>query len=179
MIDFYIEFVKNNIILSSFIQFAILGLLGEYAGIYVSKKRISKAFTLPQALLKSLGWGFLGILIKYAFTGFVAFTNGLIAHHLLPSSFACVWIFSFFTSFFMNTLFGPQLMFLHRFIDNLIVKRKGFKGIEGALKTLIWFWIPAHTITFTLPVEFRIGLAALWSVVLGVILGFFKQKSGE
>jgi hypothetical protein len=41
---------------------------------------------------------------------------------------------------------------------------------------MIWFWIPAHTITFSLPTDFQIGLAALWSVVLGVILGFFNRK---
>jgi len=177
LFEAYVNFVKNNLILSSFVQFAILGLLGEYAGMWVREKRIFNPFGVVQSILKSIGWGILGIIIKYAFTGFVAFNNGLIEHGLLLRSFKSLWIFAFFTSFFMNILFGPQLMYLHRFFDNLIMKTKGYDEIEGALKTLIWFWIPAHTITFTLPVEFRIGLAALWSVILGIILGFFKRKN--
>ncbi len=32
-------------------------------------------------------------------------------------------------------------------------------------------------LTFSLPVDYQIGLAALWSVVLGVILGFSKPKA--
>jgi len=177
LFELYVDFVKTHLILSSFIQFAVLGLFGEYAGIWVQNKRIYNPFTLIQALLKSIGWGILGILIKYAFTGFVAFTNGIISHGLMPDSFKSPWIFAFFTSFFMNLLFGPQLMYLHRVFDNIIMNTSGFKGIEGALKTLIWFWIPAHTITFTLPVEYRIGIAAVFSVILGLILGFFKRKS--
>jgi hypothetical protein len=31
--------------------------------------------------------------------------------------------------------------------------------------------IPAHTITFSLPADYQIRLAALWSLALGLILG--------
>ena len=40
-----------------------------------------------------------------------------------------------------------------------------------AWRTLIWFWIPAHTLTFSLAVDYQVGLAALWSLALGLILG--------
>jgi hypothetical protein len=39
-------------------------------------------------------------------------------------------------------------------------------------KTIPLFWIPAHTLTFLLPVEFQILFAAILGVVLGVILAF-------
>jgi hypothetical protein len=39
-------------------------------------------------------------------------------------------------------------------------------------KTLPFFWIPAHTITFLLPPQHRVLFAALLGVVLGVILAF-------
>jgi hypothetical protein len=34
--------------------------------------------------------------------------------------------------------------------------------------------VPAHAVTFALPPDWRIGLAALWSVVLGLILGMYS-----
>ena len=46
-------------------------------------------------------------------------------------------------------------------------------------KTIPLFWIPAHTITFLLPAEYRILVAALLGIVLGVILGIASLKSKE
>ena len=37
--------------------------------------------------------------------------------------------------------------------------------------TIPLFWIPAHTVTFLLPTEFRTLFAALLSVVLGLLMG--------
>lgn len=37
-------------------------------------------------------------------------------------------------------------------------------------KTIPLFWIPAHTITFSLPAEHRILFAAVLGVILGVLL---------
>jgi hypothetical protein len=37
-------------------------------------------------------------------------------------------------------------------------------------KTIPFFWIPAHTITFLLPPEFRVLFAALLGIALGIIL---------
>ncbi len=175
MLTGYVVFVKKHLLLSAFIQFALLGTLGEFVGIWVAKKRFINPFSLGQVFLKMLGWGFLGIIIKYAFTGFVGFTRELIDHGLLGKIFTTKLLFAFSVSFFMNILFGPHLMFLHRFIDNLILHTNTYEGIKNSLLTLIWFWIPAHTFTFMLPVEFRIGVAALWSIVLGVIMGYFKR----
>jgi hypothetical protein len=38
------------------------------------------------------------------------------------------------------------------------------------------FWIPAHTITFMLPVSLRILFAAALGIVLGIILALASQK---
>ena len=83
---------------------------------------------------------------------------------------------AFSLSFLTNAMFGPLLMFLHRSSDNLIAKARGYAGINKSLATLAWFWVPAHTVTFSLPVDFQIGLAALWSVALGIIMGFTKRR---
>jgi hypothetical protein len=68
------------------------------------------------------------------------------------------------------------MMFGHRLWDNVILRQRNWIGLEKAWWTLIWFWIPAHTLTFSLPPDYQIGLAALWSIVLGVILGFTTRK---
>jgi len=47
--------------------------------------------------------------------------------------------------------------------------------IVGA--SCIWFWIPAHTLTFTLPSELRVICAALLAVILGAILGLAKRRA--
>lgn len=179
MVDYYITFVKNNLILSAFIQFAVLGLIGELIGIWISKKKMFKPFSTKETVFKMIGWGILGIIIKYAFTGFFGFTNSLIENHLLNNIFKSAFLFALITSIVTNSLFGPQMMLIHRIIDNLIMKTKGYKGLKNSISTLFWFWIPAHTITFILPKHFQIGLAALWSVVLGIIMGVFKRKASE
>ena len=74
-----------------------------------------------------------------------------------------------------NLFFGPQMMFFHRLEDNLILWKWDMASLTTAWWTLLWFWIPAHTVTFSLPVEYQIGLAALWSVVLGLILGLVRR----
>ena len=75
-------------------------------------------------------------------------------------------------------MFGPWIIILHRLLDNLPNKTLSVptQGLKGAMMTLVWFWIPAHTITFALPLEYQILLAAIWSFVLGLILGFFKRS---
>jgi len=44
-------------------------------------------------------------------------------------------------------------------------------------KTIPFFWIPAHTITFLLPAEFRVLFAAVLGIALGLILAIGSQKA--
>ena len=174
--DWYIGWVTHNMLLSAFIQFAILGTLGELLGIVASKRRPSNnAFAW---LLKAIIWGLLGILVKFSFTGFKGFLIALVNAGLLPRAFEDLPILRALSlSILTNLMFGPLLMTLHRTTDNIISGTRGYRGLEKSLATLIWFWIPAHTVTFALPLTYQIGLAALWSVALGIIMGFTKRKS--
>ena len=43
-------------------------------------------------------------------------------------------------------------------------------------KTIPFFWIPAHTITFILPGEFQVLFAALLGIALGLILSIAALK---
>jgi len=52
---------------------------------------------------------------------------------------------------------------------------QGFFGFVVA-KTIPLFWIPAHTVTFLLPPEYRVLAAAFLSIALGAILAFAKRR---
>jgi hypothetical protein len=97
----------------------------------------------------------------------------------------------------MNVIYAPIMMTFHKITDTHIVDNGGtvgglFKsinmgGILGRInwnvqwnfvfkKTIPFFWIPAHTITFMLPAEYRVAFAALLGIALGVILSFAAIK---
>lgn len=175
----YIAFVTTHPLLSAIIQFAILGTLGEFVARWIINKKISLAFPLKIVLWKMIVWSFLAVCIKFAFVGFNGFVDELVNghYHFLPSLFLEKGSFlrAFAISFFMNIQFGPFLVLVHRWLDNLMEKEKTWAGIDKGLYSLLWFWIPAHTVTFMLPREFQITLAAVWSVVLGLILGLVRR----
>lgn len=173
----YIHWVTGYPLLSAAIQFAILGALGEIAATSIVTRRLTLPGSMLQTLGKILAWALLGVIIKYGFSGMKGFTQTLIEHSLWPTAASSGLGWAFSVSLFTNLLFGPQMMFFHRLEDNLILWRRGFDGLTRAWWTLIWFWIPAHTVTFMLPRPYQIGLAAVWSVVLGVIMGLTKLHS--
>jgi hypothetical protein len=98
----------------------------------------------------------------------------------------------------MNLVFAPVMMTAHKITDTHIIQTGGsVKGlfspipVASILKSMNWdvmwnfifkktipfFWIPAHTITFLLPAEFRVLFAALLGIALGLILAIGGQKS--
>jgi len=171
----YAKWVHDYMLLSAFVQFALLGTAGEILGILAAKRR--PGTRILEWAVKAVVWGVLGILIKYAFTGFKGFLAALVDAGLLPRACEDVPLLRAFSlSVLTNAMFGPLLMFLHRSADNLVAGARGYEGIGVSLLTLAWFWVPAHTLTFILPYDFQIGLAALWSVALGLIMGFTRQR---
>ncbi len=96
-------------------------------------------------------------------------------------------------------LFAPTFMAAHRITDTLIDlgngKMAGISKISLAeivkkidwysfvafvvRKTIPFFWIPAHTVTFLLPPEYRVLAAAFLSLALGGILAFAKRKNSK
>lgn len=166
--------MENPFILA-FIKFALLGSLGEIAAKLITKNKL----VLWKIFYSMLVWGILGVIIKFCFTGFHGFVDGLIAIGYLPEGTISK---AFFMSFFTNAMFGPWVIILHRLLDVLPYKTLQIptEGLRGALLTLVWFWIPAHTVTFALPShEWQITLAAVWSFVLGLILGIFNSVKAK
>ena len=104
---------------------------------------------------------------------------------------------AFCISLMMNTAFAPVFMTLHKITDTHIMncggKLKAFvtpmrvgdimTGMNWRAqwgfvfkKTIPFFWIPAHTLTFVLPGEYQVLFAAFLGVILGVILAFAANK---
>ncbi|MCF8068860.1 MAG: hypothetical protein K9L30_09770 [Desulfobacterales bacterium] len=172
--NWYIEIVETNPIITAMIQFAILGTLGDIISKWIIKKKFFLPFGVKVLMLKMTEWALLSIFVKYAFVGFHGFIDSLVVHNLLPDMNTAGYAFSVSVS--MNLLFGPFLVVMHRFLENTIAGAKNWERIDKALLSLVWFWIPAHTITFMLPKPFQIGIAALLSIVLGLILGAYNRK---
>lgn len=177
--DLYLSFLKNYPLLSSAVQVAILGMFGELLAI---KIRTGKwhFFELWQFVAKVLIWAFLGITFKYVFVGFHGFVDALVAgtkvHWFQGAAVEGSLLRAFSVSLFTNMLFGPMMMLFHRWTDNLIEKKSmDWSSLQKAWLTLIWFWLPAHTVTFSLPSHWQVTLAAIWAVALGIILGFFAR----
>lgn len=104
---------------------------------------------------------------------------------------------AFCISVFMNTFYAPVMMTLHKITDTHILNTGGtlgglftpidFRGIITNLnwdvqwnfvfkKTIPFFWYPAHTITFLLPVDYQVLFAAILGIALGTILAMASLK---
>lgn len=176
--------------IGGFFKFAVLATMGELLAIRIVRGQWHK----PAGILwRALIWGFLGVVITLMFQIFAAGVTAAISSGYLPGQENKL-AFAFQVSAIMNLTFAPTFMAFHRFTDTWIdlkyeTKRKptvteivhkidwnGFVKFV-MIKTLPLFWIPAHTITFMLPPEYRVLMAAFLSIALGAILSFAKKKS--
>ncbi|MFI3269617.1 MAG: Mpv17/PMP22 family protein [Rikenellaceae bacterium] len=181
----------------AFIKFGILATFGEMLGLRVkSGKYISEGFgAAPRAIL----WGFYGVWIAIAMRTFAVGApsmveslgaDGVVA--AMKGGFSLEKLLGAFSiSVMMNTLFAPVFMTLHKITDAHIVRcngslaalktpfsmRESFVNLDWETqwsfvfkKTIPIFWIPAHTITFMLPVSQQVLFAALLSIALGLFL---------
>lgn len=170
-----------------FLKFAVLASMGEVLAIRVHTGIYKKPVGF---IYKAIIWGFIGILIVLVFNIFTVGVSDLLNKGLLPFQDSKL-SFAFFTSLLMNLCFAPTMMAFHRLTDTLIeakttgkytklsltLEKIDWKGfIEFVLfKTIPFFWIPAHTITFLLPTEYRVLMAAFLSIALGTILALAKK----
>ncbi|MDF2520659.1 MAG: hypothetical protein K0R84_1287 [Clostridia bacterium] len=179
-----------------FVKYSILATMGELLALRILSGDWKKPVGLPY---RALIWGALGMVFVVIFR---IFNKGVIAAqagNLLPaleSGFGAALLVSFLTSVFMNLFFAPTFMAFHRVTDTYIdlgegklsnilkVKLKdvvshidwnSFIGFV-VVKTIPIFWIPAHSITFMLPENYRLLYAAFLSIALGGILAFAKKK---
>ena len=150
---------------------------------------------LPRAVV----WGFLGVwiaaMMKTLSIGVpaVAESCGIegVAAAMKGELTPLKFIGALLISLTMNTTFAPVFMTLHKLTDTHILHNGGslralvrpipMRRIISSLnwevqwgsvfkKTIPFFWIPAHTITFLLAPQYQVLFAALLGVMLGILL---------
>lgn len=177
--------------LMGFVKFAVMATMGELLAIRIVSGRWSKPVGM---MYKTVLWGVFGMMIVLAFGVFSIGIAGSIKSGLLFGGGGALQplITAFFISFAMNASFGPAFMAVHRITDTYIDMRaegsrpdlaavlaridwQGFIHFVVA-KTCPYFWIPAHTVTFLLPPEYRVLVAAYLSIALGAILAYARRR---
>ncbi len=174
--------------LMGFIKFALLATAGELIASYI----ISVNKTVPCKIVwRFIIWGLIGVWITFMMKVYSNAVITMMSNGLLVGGNSN-FLRALFTSVLMNTTFGPTFMAVHKCTDKMLeLKAKGekatlnavVKGIDWGtfasftiLKTVPLFWIPAHTITFLLPSQYQVIMAASLSIALGIILSFGNRK---
>ena len=176
-----------------FIKFALLATAGELIAAYIANGKI----VIPcKILLRFIIWGVIGVWITLMMNVFKTASAYMMVLDKLPGG-TNTWIFALYTSVLMNTTFGPTFMAVHKISDKMlelssqgekVSLKNAVKGVDWStfvsftiLKTVPFFWIPAHFITFLLPSEYQVIMAAALSIALGIILsvGNRKKKTQE
>ena len=190
---------KAHPYIMAFVKYSILATMGELLALRI----VVGDWKRPVGFIyRAIIWGLLGMVFVVVFK---VFNQGVMAaqrSYLLPSLEAGLgadFLVSFLTSTLMNLLFAPTFMAFHRVTDTFIDLGDGklSRIFQVKLKTVItkidWnnfisfvvvktipiFWIPAHSITFMLPENYRLLYAAFLSIALGGILAFSKKKAIE
>lgn len=188
----FVSTTASHPYIMGFIKFAILSIMGEFLALRVvtGEWRAVKGMA-PKMFI----WGLLGVLIVLMFKIYSSGISGAAESGLLYDADGSALMRAFWISAVMNLTFGPVFMAAHRitdtYIDNKIQgKKMGWGECVSSIdwsgfikfvvfKTIPLFWIPAHTITFMLPGEYKVLFAASLSIVLGLILSYAKLKAAK
>lgn len=174
--DFLLRFPN----IFAFVKFAFLAIQGDFL-VHRIKHGSWRVLGWPY---KMVVWGVLGIAIRFAFSAYETLGNTL---SVTLFGTDALLVRAVMMSLLMNATFAPLMMSTHRFSDSLIEKT-----LEGTLssipnitwrpfyrfiflRTLPFFWFPAHVLTFLMPTSWRLLYAAALGVMLGVLQAFSKS----
>lgn len=184
---FFLTFASEYKIIAGFVKFFFLASIGDFIALRLK----SKEWRIPKGMFyKAIIWGIIGVVVVLMFEIYPIGVFMLQDKGILPFK-GSELAFAFFVSFIMNFTFAPTMMSAHRITDTYIEMNMTEKTTIGeaidainwkqyigftVFKAIPFFWVPAHTITFLLPDEFRIIFAAVLGIFLGLLLGVFKNK---
>lgn len=193
----FITASKTSPYLMGFVKFAVLATMGELLAIRI----VTGSWKKPKGVLwRVIVWGMIGIMVTLMFVLFDAGVRSCMERGYLPfiegEGFFPILMTAFFISAITNLYFGPSFMLFHRITDtwidlgqgrmvqmrkltlNEVLDAADLKGFVTfvACRTIPVFWIPAHTVTFMLPPEYRVLMAAMLSICLGAILGISRKN---
>ncbi|MBR2377035.1 MAG: Mpv17/PMP22 family protein [Clostridia bacterium] len=183
------EYLSSNYpYIMGFIKFALLATAGELIASYI----ISVNKTVPVKIVwRFIIWGLIGVWISFMMKVFSTAATNMMTSGTLPGG-DNNFLRALYTSVLMNTSFGPTFMAVHKMTDKILelsakkekitmvnvvtgIDWNAFFGFT-ILKTVPLFWIPAHTVTFLLPPQYQVMMAAALSVALGVFLSLNSRK---
>lgn len=185
----FMAYTSAHPYIGGFIKFAILASMGDFLGIRVTRGD----YYIPKGIiLRGLIWGIIGMMVALVFPFFMSGTAMVQQSGMLPFAGSTL-AQAFFGSAIMNLTFGPMMMAFHKFTDQYVdalYEKKGKITLSALVdrvdwhtlvefswvKTCIFFWIPAHTIVFLLPSEYRVLVSAFLSIALGFLLAIAKKK---
>lgn len=201
---YYTSFNAEHGMVMSFVKFAILATFGEAIGLRIRTGNYNhKGFgLLPRALVWGvLGLTIKLAFVVFAvgtpaFLSYLGLKEAAIVMQPQSAFSLLKLLVAFSISATMNIIYAPLMMTFHKITDTHIINNGGtiaglFRPIKfGEIftnlnwkvqwnfvfkKTIPFFWIPAHTITFLLPAEFQVLFAAVLGIVLGVLLAIASQ----
>lgn len=190
--DAFIAFTETHNYIGGFLKFSILATMGEQLATRIGTGN----WKIPGYLVtRFVIWGLIGMLITMIFKIYASGVVLLQSTGMLPFE-GNPLAFAFFTATLLNVTFAPTFMYAHRISDKYLDMRcegvkditlgKVVKSIDTAgfvtfvlAKTVPFFWIPAHTLTFLLPSSYRVLAAAALSIALGLILTIAKKKQSR
>ena len=191
--EVFVGVTQNHPYMMAFLKFFVLATMGELLAIRMAGGEWKKPSFF---ILRAIIWGMIGVLVTLMFTVFGIGVRGAIESGMLIGASGAFGTFltAFLISVVMNFAFAPVFMIAHRMSDTWIDLKYSTGGkvrFTQILETIDWtnligfvvvksipfFWIPAHTITFLIPGEFRVLFAAYLSIALGIILVTAKKKA--
>ena len=188
--DNFGRFTAHFPYLMGFFKVGLLATFGEMLKVRMK----TGSWKVPALFARFIVWGIVGLLFTFVFAMFAKGVGSLIGTPLwfgrmtLKPNFWDNLLFAFSTSFWQNVIFAYPMMLGHEWCNEVINQKRLVGGAEfleklnkpvwGSFipKTIIFFWIPAHTVTFLLPPDYRVLMSAVLSLVLGAILTFRKAK---
>lgn len=202
---FYFAANARMPILTGFVKFALLSTFGEVIALRLRTGHYyEKGFGLwPRMIVWGFLGAWIVMAMKVFGKGAPALcdgifeTGGRVAAAMQGGLSWAKLAGAFSISLLMNTSFAPVFMLLHKVSDTHILEQGGrlkalvtpipFSRILKNLnwdvqwnfvfkKTIPFFWIPAHTVTFMLPVQWQVLFAALLGVALGILLAVSANK---
>ncbi|WP_372997199.1 hypothetical protein [Lutispora sp.] len=187
--EVFISATESYPYIGGFIKFAVLATMGDLIGIRI----IRGNYIMPKGVIyRVFVWGVIGLMVTLVFTIYMGGVAAAQAVGRLPFNGSNI-AQALFGSAIMNLTFGPMMMAFHRFTDMYIdtkYEKPGVKITLGDLidkidwhslvefswvKTCTLFWIPAHTIVFLLPGQYRVLVSAFLSIALGLLLAMAKK----
>ena len=190
----FIQLTINYPYMMGFIKFAVLATMGELLALRLAKG----VWIHPVGMIAKIAvWGLIGVLITFMFSFYSKGVSAMLEQVKFSqrASLLSTVYPAFLTSVIMNLTFGIVFMAMHRMSDTYIEMRFNHKrpSLKELVQTIHWdafitfvvfktiplFWIPAHTITFSLAPQYRVVVAAYLSIILGVILVYSNKNQKQ